>query len=109
MITIPAPMQALDRLWAPFTADDWLMEVKHDGYRCMAGVEAGEPSKSRLQQATDAELRVRLLTEAGRDGVAWFPEIGEALALLAARIASDRQRGVPGVLRKMPHHSAVNM
>lgn len=75
-------MMAPEQLYKPFTSEDWLYELKFDGYRCMAGVEAGEPSKTRLQQATDAELRVRLLTKAGRDCSAWFPEIGEALAML---------------------------
>jgi ATP-dependent DNA ligase len=82
VIIIPAPMQAPEQLYRPFTDPDWLYEIKFDGYRCVAGVEAGEPSKTRLQQAADGVLRVRLLTKAGRDCSAWFPEIGEALALL---------------------------
>lgn len=82
VIAIPAPILAPDQLYKPFTDENWLYEIKFDGYRCMAGVEAGEPTKTRLQMATDAELRVRLLTKAGRDCSAWFAEIGEALAML---------------------------
>lgn len=67
MIAIPAPMQAPEQLFRPFTDPDWLMELKHDGYRCMAGVQAGE---------------VRLLTKSGADCTKWYPEVVKALASL---------------------------
>jgi ATP-dependent DNA ligase len=60
-------MQAPKKLFAPFTSQDWLYELKHDGYRCMAGVQAGE---------------VRLLTKSGTDCTKWSPEVVKALASL---------------------------
>lgn len=67
MITIPAPMLAPEILRAPFTSDDWLYEIKFDGYRCLAGIEGGQ-----------AELR----TKSGADCTRWFPEVAAALARL---------------------------
>lgn len=67
MIAIPAPMQAPEQLFRPFTSDDWLYEIKFDGYRTMAGVQDGE---------------VKLLTKSGADCTKWFPEIAKALASL---------------------------
>jgi ATP-dependent DNA ligase len=40
VVNIPAPMQAPEQLRQPFTDVDWLYEIKLDGYRVMAGVEA---------------------------------------------------------------------
>ncbi len=34
-------MLAPEQLFPPFTDPDWLYEIKADGYRCMAGIEAG--------------------------------------------------------------------
>lgn len=49
----------------PFTSDDWLYEIKFDGYRCLARVEQGA---------------VQLRTKGGADCTAWYPEVAEALA-----------------------------
>jgi bifunctional non-homologous end joining protein LigD len=65
VVHIPAPMQAPDQLYKPFTSADWIYEIKYDGYRCLAGIEAGQ---------------VRLRTKALRDCTDWFPEIALALA-----------------------------
>lgn len=67
MVNIPAPMQAPEQLFAPFTSPDWLYELKHDGYRTMAGVQAGE---------------VKLLTKSGTDCTKWYPEVVRALVSL---------------------------
>jgi ATP-dependent DNA ligase len=81
MVTIPAPMQAPEQLFKPFTSPDWLYELKFDGYRCMAGIEAAtQPQQTRPELA--GVLRVRPLTKAGRDCSSWFPEIGDALGQL---------------------------
>lgn len=64
---LPAPMHAPEQLVQPFTDPDWIYELKHDGYRCMAGVEAGS---------------VQLRTKSGADCTAWFPEVVQALAQL---------------------------
>lgn len=44
----------------PFGQDNWLYEIKHDGYRVVAGVNGG---------------RVVLNTRNGADATKWFPEI----------------------------------
>lgn len=62
-------MHAPEQLVAPITDPDWIYEIKHDGYRCMAGVEAGS---------------VQLRTKSGADCTAWFPELVQALAQLPA-------------------------
>jgi bifunctional non-homologous end joining protein LigD len=49
----------------PFSAKGWLFELKYDGYRVVAGVEAG---------------RARLFYRSGRDATALYPEIAAALA-----------------------------
>ncbi len=67
MIEIPEPMLAAERPVAPFSADDWIFELKYDGYRCLAGIERGE---------------VQLVTRNGTDCTAWFPEIEQALSAL---------------------------
>jgi bifunctional non-homologous end joining protein LigD len=83
VVTIPAPMQAPEQLRQPFTDPDWLYEIKLDGYRVMAGVEAGPPSpNTRLELATIAASRVQLRTKNGVDCSTWFPEVTEALAAL---------------------------
>ncbi len=51
----------------PFTRQGWLFEVKYDGYRALAGREAGAPV---------------LRSRNGRDLTARFPEIASALAAL---------------------------
>jgi bifunctional non-homologous end joining protein LigD len=52
--------------------DDWIHEIKYDGYRVLAHVEDG---------------RVRLLTRNGHDWTDRFPEIATALARLPVRVA----------------------
>jgi len=73
MLTIPAPMHAPERLVQPFTSPDWIYEIKHDGYRCLAGIEPGEPGDA---------ARVQLRTKSGADCTKWFPEIARGLACL---------------------------
>jgi bifunctional non-homologous end joining protein LigD len=51
----------------PFSSPDWLYEIKFDGYRCLALVDAGQ---------------VQLRTKSGTDCTAWYPEVAEALATL---------------------------
>lgn len=58
-------MHAPELLHAPFTSDEWLYEIKHDGYRCMAGIEA--------------DGSVTLRTKSGADCTAWFPEVVQVL------------------------------
>lgn len=61
------PMRAIDESMPPFTDDDWLYEVKWDGWRVLAEVEAGQ---------------VRLRTKNGADCTTWFPEVAEGLSEL---------------------------
>lgn len=49
----------------PFTSDDWLYEIKFDGYRCLARVQDGA---------------VQLRTKSGADCTGWYPEVAGALA-----------------------------
>lgn len=63
------PMQAPQRIEKPFTSEDWLYEVKYDGWRCLAGVDRG---------------KVDLRTKTGVDCTKWFPEVCDVL------------KGVPG-------------
>jgi len=51
MLTIPAPMHAPERLVRPFTSDDWIYEIKVDGYRRMARAGGGEPTELRRRAA----------------------------------------------------------
>lgn len=67
MIATPAPMQAPETLHAAFTDPDWIYEIKFDGYRCLAAIDAGD---------------VQLRTKAGRDCTKWYPEVVDALARL---------------------------
>ncbi|MEJ8837736.1 ATP-dependent DNA ligase [Ramlibacter sp. AN1133] len=61
-------MQAPQRLFKPFTADDWVYEVKWDGWRCRAGFGGGVP--------------VEMFTKSGTPCAAWFPEVVEILSAL---------------------------
>ena len=63
-------MHAPKQLFAPFTSQDWLYELKHDGYRCMAGVQDGE---------------VKLLTKSGADCTKWYSEVVGGLEALTGR------------------------
>jgi hypothetical protein len=56
VLTIPAPMQAPETLRQPFTDPEWLYELKFDGYRCMAGIEADDG----FQPETDDERRLHI-------------------------------------------------
>ncbi len=67
MITLPAPMHAPEGSRAPFTDPAWLFEIKMDGHRCMAGIEAGE---------------VELRTKSGAICTSWYPEVCEVLSKL---------------------------
>lgn len=66
MAVTPAPMLATAG-GKPFTSDEWLYEIKFDGYRCLARVGDGV---------------VQLRTKSGADCTKWYPEVGEALAKL---------------------------
>lgn len=61
---IPAPMLASPG-GKPFSATEWLYEIKFDGYRCMAQIEPGQ---------------VKLVTKSGVDCGGWYPEVAQALA-----------------------------
>lgn len=61
-------MQAPERSFAPFTSEDWLFEVKYDGYRGLARVEGGS---------------ARLFTKSRIEATTWFPEIAASLSKLA--------------------------
>jgi len=61
-------MQAPERSFAPFTSEDWLFEVKYDGYRGLARVEGGS---------------ARLFTKSRIEATTWFPEIVASLSKLA--------------------------
>ena len=67
MITIPAPMLAPERLYEPFTDEGWVYELKMDGYRTLAALDAGA---------------VRLLTKTGRDCTSSYPEVVRAVSPL---------------------------
>lgn len=62
-VTIPAPMLASPG-GRPFTSDEWLYEIKHDGYRCLAKVDGG---------------RVELRTKSGIECTSWYPELARAM------------------------------
>lgn len=68
MPSIPAPMRA-SQGGKPFTSDDWIYELKYDGYRCMA------------QAGGDAGA-VELRTKQGVECSAWFPEVATLLGEL---------------------------
>jgi ATP-dependent DNA ligase len=61
------PMRALDDKFKPFTDPDWIYEIKYDGYRMLASVDAGE---------------VRLRFKVGKRVTTLFPEIRRALEQL---------------------------
>jgi len=77
-------MLAPERAVQPFSSPDFLYQLKFDGYRCMAGIEADdglEPDteeERRLQVAS----RVQLRTKSGASCGSWFPELLEPLAAL---------------------------
>lgn len=77
-------MQAPEALRPPFTDPDWLYELKFDGYRCMAGIEAddGFTPDTDEERRQHIAARVELRTKSGADCSPWFPEIVEALAAL---------------------------
>jgi len=73
VIEFPALMHAPERLVRAFTSDDWIYEVKVDGFRCLAGIEPGAPGD---------ESRVQLRTKSDADCTLWYPEIVRGLACL---------------------------
>lgn len=67
MVRFLRPMRGPQTLYKPFTAAGWVYELKHDGFRCMAGVDPGA-----------VELRTKTLRECTRS----YPEVVGALAKL---------------------------
>jgi bifunctional non-homologous end joining protein LigD len=57
---------------APPAGDDWLHEIKHDGYRIVARIEEGE---------------VRLISRNGKDWTKEFPQVARAVGRLPAGTA----------------------
>ncbi len=57
---------------APPAGDDWLHEIKHDGYRIVARIDEGE---------------VRLISRNGKDWTKEFPQVGRAVGRLPAGTA----------------------
>jgi len=76
MLTLPSPMLAPEKARKPFTDSDWIYEIKHDGYRCIAGI--GDA----IASSAGSTGRVRLTTRTGGDCSGWFPEVASALAEL---------------------------
>lgn len=74
-------MHAPEQLRAAFTDPDWLYELKFDGYRCLAGIEADDGHEIGDDVVAMA-ARVVLRTKSGADCTAWFPEVMRALARL---------------------------
>lgn len=62
------PMLAPDRIYAPFSSDDWLMEIKVDGWRCRAGFGDDRPPE--------------MYTRGGASAASWFPEVATVLESL---------------------------
>lgn len=58
------PMQAPEKLYRPFSAADWIYELKYDGWRCRAGFGGGVPPE--------------MFTKSGTPCAAWFPEVVES-------------------------------
>ena len=71
MLRVPSPQLATLVDAAP-AGDDWLHEIKYDGYRLIAVLERGS---------------VRLLTRNGKDWTARYPAVAAELALLPASAA----------------------
>ena len=63
---------------APPAGDEWLHEIKHDGYRIVARIEEGE---------------VRLISRNGKDWTKEFPQVARAVGRLPAGTALARRRG----------------
>src|SRR5690606_30829343 len=71
MLRVPSPQLATLVSAAP-AGDDWLHEIKYDGYRLIAVLERGS---------------VRLFTRNGKDWTARYPAVATELALLPASAA----------------------
>jgi hypothetical protein len=66
---LPAPMLLSEgKRPPPVDQPGWLYEIKFDGYRLIAGINAGD---------------VHLATRNGSDATNWFPEIVQGLARLS--------------------------
>lgn len=63
----PPPLTEGRPLHRPFSEPGWLYEIKHDGYRTLAGI---------------AEGACRLKSRRGADATRWFPEVAESLSNL---------------------------
>jgi ATP-dependent DNA ligase len=74
-------MRAAEQPFAPFSSPDWLYELKFDGYRCIAGIDANS-DEPLAQQMRAGDTRVRLLTKAGDECTSWDPAIVHDLDLL---------------------------
>ncbi|TFZ04441.1 hypothetical protein [Ramlibacter rhizophilus] len=74
-------MRPAEQLFAPFSSPDWIYEPKFGGYRCMAAVDASS-DEPLWRQMRNPGTRVRLLTDAGQECTAWYPEIVRDLDLL---------------------------
>lgn len=88
-------MRAQEQLRPAFTDPHCLYELKFDGYRCMARIEAddGTEAESEIQQDNHNAARVTLQTKSGADCTAWFPELWAPLGCLTRRASCPRRRG----------------
>jgi bifunctional non-homologous end joining protein LigD len=73
-LIVPAPKQSPERLSAPFTSPEWVYELKFDGYRCMAGIEADDgfrpDNDEERYHHIAARVRVQTMSGADIDGFA---------------------------------------
>jgi len=84
-------MLAPDGLHLPFTDAGWLYEIKFDGYRCLAEIEADDGGDHTADPAAMA-TRVQLRTKSGADCTTWYPEVMAALAKLPGGPPSSTER-----------------
>lgn len=73
------PMLAPQQPVPAVTDPDWLYEIKFDGYRCLAGLDAGQ---------------VELRTRNGTNCTAWYPEVVQALAQIKRSHIIDGEASV---------------
>jgi bifunctional non-homologous end joining protein LigD len=64
----------LTQVRRPFTADGWTFELKYDGWRCLAEVNAG---------------KVRLQSRRGNDASRWWPEVAQSFSTLGGHHIFD--------------------
>jgi bifunctional non-homologous end joining protein LigD len=70
-------MRAAEQPCLPFTADDWIYELKHDGYRTIAAIAAEDAGSD--NPVLDVAARIDLFTKSGANCSKWFPEVLKAL------------------------------